>query len=68
MAVVIKKFVIVNNYGTVRFTDSVTAMPMQASKTNNGATGPVIADFVNGRRVQRTDPSDPKYNSKRRSN
>ncbi|WP_028399755.1 hypothetical protein [Ectobacillus panaciterrae] len=54
MSICIKKFIVVNNFGTISFADSISEMPMKASKSNNGATGPVVADFVNGRRVFQT--------------
>lgn len=51
MTVVIKKFVIVNNYGVVRITDHVNEVKTDATKSNNGTEGPVMADFVNGKRT-----------------
>lgn len=54
MAICIKQFTVVNNYGTIRFADSISEIPMTVSKSNNGATGPAVADFVNGRRVFQT--------------
>ncbi|MFX3623114.1 MAG: hypothetical protein ACE3JP_03455 [Ectobacillus sp.] len=52
MGVRIEKFIIINNNGTVQFGDNCSDTSATASKTNNGATGPVVADFVNGSRVQ----------------
>jgi hypothetical protein len=55
MRIYIQKFVIINNYGNVNIcrNGKIGSDDVQASKSNNGATGPVIADFVNGRRVRR---------------
>ncbi|MFP3125010.1 hypothetical protein OH784_20060 [Ectobacillus funiculus] len=52
MGVYIEKFIVVNNYGTIEFRDGQRDVSFSASKANNGALGPTVADFVNGRRVR----------------
>ncbi|MFC5774722.1 hypothetical protein [Ectobacillus antri] len=50
----IKKFIVVNNYGTIQCGNNISEITMTASKSINGATGVTGADFINGRRVLRT--------------
>ncbi|UOY94353.1 hypothetical protein MUG87_09795 [Ectobacillus sp. JY-23] len=50
----IKKFIVVNNYGTIQCGNNISEITMTASKSINGATGVTSADFINGRRVLRT--------------
>ncbi|GAA3320321.1 hypothetical protein GCM10020331_030840 [Ectobacillus funiculus] len=53
MGVYIEKFIVVNNYGTIEFRDGQRDVSFfQLQKANNGALGPTVADFVNGRRVR----------------
>ncbi|MBO9130888.1 hypothetical protein [Bacillus sp. 165] len=55
MGAFIRKFIIINNYGNVNIYGNCpvgSSGAIEVSKSNNGATGPVIADFVNGKRVQ----------------
>ncbi|MDG4656462.1 hypothetical protein P6P90_05920 [Ectobacillus antri] len=47
----IKKFIVVNNYGTIQCGNNISEITMTASKSINGATGVTGADFINGRRV-----------------
>ncbi|WP_416827757.1 hypothetical protein [Ectobacillus polymachus] len=54
MTVVIKKFIIVNNNGMVRITDHVNEVKTNATKSINGAGGPVINDSVNGKKIDPT--------------
>lgn len=54
MTVVIKKFIIVNNNGVVRITDHVNEVKTNATKSINGAGGPVITDSVNGKKIDPT--------------
>lgn len=55
MGIYIEKFIVVNNYGTIEFGDCRREVSFSASKTNNGATGMTVANFVNGRRVRNAE-------------